>query len=1002
MKTLNAKRIAAVVAGAALLGVGLAFAGPITFQNVPIISNSGQPVVQIVVGSSAQPSDGVVAANIAAAIGNLAYTSVPVTATVNQTQAQSVLHVAVSSPSYSLSNQQVWLNESGVVGSTSSTFAFTALIGSVLNQGVILNAPQNTKALQGSGQYAFPESTTTATSPAPSPYTSAGSVPFITSVVASNNGGGVSFSSGFSSGSPNNDNLLQVTSTQLPSLLNNFGGSGENTYLWLTGFPVFDQGTSGALVNQFMLMDAAGAYQATFSTPILASGSSHSLQINVPIRLLGQNYTIINATPAGSASVGGFGTSVSSTTVAAGGKIFLASSVAPLQTIYVGHNITSGPWVVQLQDLGQPNSNGVSPASLSIMYNGQLTNTSSVSPGTVTKFNVTGHTLYVNVNATFAGLYAYQKWAKLQLYTNVFQVQSGHQFNQTTNGNGWYDTLLWTNTSGSGGAHALQSIIIYNTSPVNLAEGQSFTFIQNPERYKVTFVGDTLGASQFDSVSVVTSYQGPTAYQNLGSKAGVGLSLSNITEPAQLLTTTSQIPNAFTFAGQTGDSVVYDLTPFELNEVANTANAVAPGFVSANAAFANVVYTGDNSLGAGNWITSSNPLTITITGYAAAGSTSPSTVPETFTASTQSFALSPTLYNVTGIQVNRALPGTIAINVGGVAGSNAANSQTLATLSSLSTPAVLYSVSGQSYESTSITAPGNVIYNQQSGQTTNTFVLSAQGAGHQPVVGVGQYFTYTVGEVAVPTNTQAVDGLTIGIDNSTAGTVSTQQFQLNYSAAYGVGGTSWYTGSRQNVTYTSTQGQVLNNVQDGFRTEKGSKVVSIQPQQVTLNLAKLTDQLQFVVGLANGTVSTTHKYSLDGPYTVGQATNIPNVSIGPVNASVKLGAGSTYQITGIDNLTATPSVSTAYQPVWLTNLTTTPLVVLDSQANAGSNLILIGSGYVNSLSQALQASNYVNMTPTTQLTQAYGTNRILVAGYTAQQTEAAGNSFIQQLYAQAH
>ena len=49
MKSINTKRIAAVVAGAALLGVGLAFAGPVTFQNVQIIGNSGQPLVQVVV-----------------------------------------------------------------------------------------------------------------------------------------------------------------------------------------------------------------------------------------------------------------------------------------------------------------------------------------------------------------------------------------------------------------------------------------------------------------------------------------------------------------------------------------------------------------------------------------------------------------------------------------------------------------------------------------------------------------------------------------------------------------------------------------------------------------------------------------------------------------------------------------------------------------------------------------------------------------------------------------
>ncbi|MGC8888996.1 MAG: S-layer protein, partial [Candidatus Micrarchaeia archaeon] len=76
MKSLNAKRIAAV---AASLLVGLALAGSVSFSNIPIINSAGQPVVQIVVGSQAKPSDGVVAANIAAVIGNLAYTSTPVT-----------------------------------------------------------------------------------------------------------------------------------------------------------------------------------------------------------------------------------------------------------------------------------------------------------------------------------------------------------------------------------------------------------------------------------------------------------------------------------------------------------------------------------------------------------------------------------------------------------------------------------------------------------------------------------------------------------------------------------------------------------------------------------------------------------------------------------------------------------------------------------------------------------------------------------------------------------
>ncbi len=222
-------------------------------------------------------------------------------------------------------------------------------------------------------------------------------------------------------------------------------------------------------------------------------------------------------------------------------------------------------------------------------------------------------------------------------------------------------------------------------------------------------------------------------------------------------------------------------------------------------------------------------------------------------------------------------------------------------------------------------------------------------------------------------------------------------FQLNYSvSATGAAGT------KNNATYTSNTGTGTSfNVQTGFRTEKGSKLVSITPTLVTVNLAKIQDWLQFSVTQSNSTTSATRSYATYGPYGVGQATNIPNVSIGKVNATIKVGTAN-FIVSGIANLTATPSVASATQPVWLKNLTTTPLVVLDSQANSGSNLILIGSGFVNTLSSQLQSAYNISVTPTTQITQAYGTNRVLIAGYNANQTNAAGNSFINQLYAQAH
>jgi S-layer protein (TIGR01564 family) len=139
-----------------------------------------------------------------------------------------------------------------------------------------------------------------------------------------------------------------------------------------------------------------------------------------------------------------------------------------------------------------------------------------------------------------------------------------------------------------------------------------------------------------------------------------------------------------------------------------------------------------------------------------------------------------------------------------------------------------------------------------------------------------------------------------------------------------------------------------------------------------------------------------------GPFSIGQAiTGIPNLTVANIEAKISV-SNSSYTIAGINNITATPSVSQATTPVLLKNLSTTPIAVLDSNANPGSTLILVGSGYVNSLSKQLQSSYNISITPTSApIVEAYGTNRILVAGYTAAQTTQAANTFISDLYAAA-
>jgi len=1017
MNRLNAKRIGVL---AASLLFGLAVAGQVSFGNIQIINSAGQPVVQVVVGSTAQPSDGVVAANIAAVIGNLAFTSTPVTATVT---GQSGLSCVVTTSTCSISNQQVWLGEAGVAA-PAGTYGFTSLIGSVLNRGIVLGAPQAEKFLAATTTYGIPESYTTTNSPPDSPYTSsaAGAIPTSSgttqSPVGASNGGGMSFSS-FTSGKI--DNLMVVSNQQVSGLLNNAGANGESEYLFLTGFPVYDQSTSPSVQN-LAVLSAGGAYEVLFNHPIhqpyyttaaLAggtgtSGTGTNTVNNAVFQMLGQNWTIVNYSLPG-------GTPTSATFATHGGALGIAQSLVTLSTVYVGKNLTSGPFTVQLADLGTATSAGVSPAAINVYYKGVLTNNTSIWPANTVKFNVSGNKIWIKVNATFAGLYAYQKYAKIQMYSGVYNLKDGSQFNMTVN-QGWNVNLLWVNATATASTHFtdLAGIVIWNASPVTLTPGQSFIFIQKPQMWKVTFTGDTLG-NNFDALTVQSTAVGSVQYANTPTGAGnanggTGNGLGNInyiTEPAQELIVTSQIPSAFNDGGFTGSTATYLMTPYTLTEYANVITANGPGLTTTAANTVNVVLTNVAGYPTANFITSSYPLVVTITGYTS-NSASPTQATASFTfvsattansqTSTQSF------FNITSIQLNKALPGikvTVA-QAGNVATPTFSAMNTMAQLTTSAVPQVLYGpISGQSFYST--VSGASVIYNQQNGQPTSTFSVTGAGPYLQSGAtnGPWSYFTYNIAEVNVPSNTASTDAFTFNIVNATGGGVSASPlFNLNYSEKF----------THNNVSYSSSQ--VITtfpaNVVDakvGFVSERGSKVAAIGPTQLTFDIAESVDQLQLVVGPVNVTPNTAKKTV--GPYSIGQSTNLPNVTIANITAkcggSVAAGV-SGCTVSGTSNLTGVPSVTNATTPVLLRNITSTsPIAVLDTNAGA-STLIVIGSKFVNTVAQQIFSQNPSldsSFNPSSVIMQAYGSNRILVAGYYANQTVQAGNEFIQALLANA-
>ena len=155
---------------------------------------------------------------------------------------------------------------------------------------------------------------------------------------------------------------------------------------------------------------------------------------------------------------------------------------------------------------------------------------------------MTGHLLFVNVNSTFAGLYAYQKWAKMQLYTNVYKVTGNGNRRSTrrTTRAGTQSCCGKTQPPPAERTNQLYGIVLYNVIPSDPdSRARASHSYRTHLHFKLTFIGDTLG-NNFDpvpdfSVCQALQYQASTTRAVTGS----GTSITNITEPAQVLTVTS-------------------------------------------------------------------------------------------------------------------------------------------------------------------------------------------------------------------------------------------------------------------------------------------------------------------------------------------------------------------------------------------------------------------------------------------------------------------------------
>ncbi len=123
VKSLNVKKIASAAAGGALLAA--AFVGAVTVDESSLgnynFFTNGEPNVKIVVGSQAQIWDGVAAANIAAMVGNLAYSERDVTQTGGATATPAASPNPSALPAGTVADKNVELSVTTPAGATGQT-----------------------------------------------------------------------------------------------------------------------------------------------------------------------------------------------------------------------------------------------------------------------------------------------------------------------------------------------------------------------------------------------------------------------------------------------------------------------------------------------------------------------------------------------------------------------------------------------------------------------------------------------------------------------------------------------------------------------------------------------------------------------------------------------------------------------------------------------------------------------------------------------------------------
>jgi len=499
MKGINVKKIAAF-AGATILFGAAAVAAEVTYGSTQLVDQSGQPTVKIYVGSKAQISDGVAAANIAAKIANEAYKSSTLTASVSGTPTCTVGSGVTGAGACSIveSSKKVTL-EVTLPGSIAGTHTFKTLIYDTIDRTL-----ENRNNSLSEDEY-------------PATLTSTDTSGTITSPIRA-----------VETGTTKGKDLYRIGSGQFTGFADyavvdtqaTTASYTEEQSFWIGSQPyavAYDSSSAirDVAVNKYSAM----AYSVKFTgndygIPVCTGGlnssqtddwtsctSSNDMteRHRVKVKFMGSEWVV-------SEMKDPVVSNPSATAVVNGGQIKLAKE-AKYGIINVGGELDAGTFKVRLSDISVATGAGNDhPAIIDILdANDAVVGQVQVSVGTTYTFTQSGTSNQVKIHVynTAPGFTLNAKWAEMAVFTDEITLKDNQRYNlvsSTDTDKDFKVSLLWKNrdfTSGTAGTasnnktDSLREIVVYNIDGFSdkTKAGDVVNFLKATPTFKVTYHG---------------------------------------------------------------------------------------------------------------------------------------------------------------------------------------------------------------------------------------------------------------------------------------------------------------------------------------------------------------------------------------------------------------------------------------------------------------------------------------------------------------------------------